>query len=141
MVYKISQKLQIKSTTLFLAPPAKAISVKDEALTTELQTHLDVSVLGFAKLYREFSDKLENPSSITVVLTEYIIGAPPEKVAAYVAAKAAKQSLYGARAWSIGCSLQRCRSRHDQYALQRWRSCAIKANRRSAQSVAPPMYT
>ena len=83
------------------APPARAIGVDDPANISELDTHFKLGPMAFGRLCAQVLPTMDAGSGIVVVLTQYVLGMPPPKMSAYVAAK---QSLLGmVRSVAVEC--------------------------------------
>lgn len=90
------------------APPARAIGMDDPANADELAAHLNVGPVAFSRLCAALLPGMAAGGSLVVVLTQYVVGVPPLKMSAYVAAKLASLGLVRSIAAEFGPKGIRC---------------------------------
>jgi len=92
------------------APPIHHAAMDDFSNLAELRSHLLVGPEAFARLCSKLLPVMEKESSVVAVLTQYVIGAPPPKMSAYVASKLALLGLVRSVAVEAGMKGIRCNS-------------------------------
>jgi 3-oxoacyl-[acyl-carrier protein] reductase len=84
------------------------ISIDDELNCEELKKHMELGPYTFSKLCSNLLPHMSATASLVAVLTQYVIGAPPPKTSAYVAAKMALLGLVKSVAVEMGPKGIRC---------------------------------
>lgn len=91
-----------------ISAKANEVEVSDDNFIHDLEDHLEISIIGFLKTIRTFLPILKTGGSITIILSEYVIGVPPLKLAAYTASKKFLQSIVESLAVENGPKGIRC---------------------------------
>lgn len=90
------------------APPARPTGIDDPANIEELEAHLQLGPVAFGRLCGRLLPVMPSGASVVAILTQYVIGMPPPKLSAYVAAKQALLGLVRSVAVECGPRGIRC---------------------------------